>query len=56
MAKQHKAWVLKPAKTSKSSDVTVKAVDASSRSITITKSSKTKSKDIELEVGKKAKR
>ena len=36
-------------------DVTVKAIDAKERSITVTKMSKTKSKDIELEVGKKAK-
>lgn len=36
-------------------DVTVKAIDATERSITVTKTSKTKSKDIELEVGKTVK-
>lgn len=36
-------------------DVTVKAVDVAGRTITVTKSSKTKPKDIELEVGKTAK-
>ena len=36
-------------------DVTVKAIDAKERSIIVTKTSKTKSKDIELEVGKTAK-
>lgn len=36
-------------------DVTVKAIDAKERSITVTKTTKSKSKDIELEVGKKAK-
>jgi hypothetical protein len=36
-------------------DVTVKAVDVAGRTITVTKLSKTKAKDIELEVGKTAK-
>ena len=36
-------------------DVTVKAIDAKERSITVTKTTKSKSKDIELEVGKTAK-
>ena len=36
-------------------DVTVKTIDAKERSITVTKTSKTKSKDIELEVSKTAK-
>lgn len=36
-------------------DVTIKAIDAKDRSITVTKTTKSQSKDIELEVGKKAK-